>query len=104
MVAPKLLEILVVDANADIDIKSEDANLPSMKAEGPYKSVSIKMRGMENAQRVTLNTSALENKVNAFKHIMMLSEAMGTGFQPYSKLILPVITKHINHFSKPIRK
>ena len=73
MVAPKLLEILVVDANADIDIKSEDANMPSMKSEGPYKSVDIKVRGMENAKRVTLNTSALENKVNAFKHIMMLS-------------------------------
>jgi len=39
---------------------------------------------MENKQRISLNTSALENKIMAFKHIMQLSEAMGTGFQPYS--------------------
>ena len=34
----------------------------------------------------------------------MLSEAMGTGFQPYSKIVIPVITKHIQHFCKDIRK
>lgn len=32
VVAPKLLEILSVDANLDIDIKSENADLPSTQA------------------------------------------------------------------------
>ena len=58
MVAPKLLEILVVDANADIDIKSEDANMPSMKSEGPYKSVDIKVRGM-NCPKYLPNFSSM---------------------------------------------
>jgi hypothetical protein len=98
------LQILITDANVEVDIKAENADLPSAKTEGPTKSFELKMRGMENKQRISVNTSALENKINAFKHILMLAEAMGTGFQQYSTLVMPVITKHISHFSRAIRK
>ena len=59
---------------------------------------------MEDKTRVTLNTSALGNKIAAFQHIMKIAEAMGEGFQPYINVILPVIKANIGHFSKAIRK
>jgi hypothetical protein len=69
VIAPKFLEILINDANLEIDIKAENADLPSSEADNT-KSFELKMRGMENKQRVSLNTSALENKIYAFKHIL----------------------------------
>ena len=59
---------------------------------------------MENKTRISLNTSALGNKIAAFHHILRLSEAMGSGFVQYVPLVLPVLKDHINHFSKSIRK
>jgi len=103
VIAPKYLEILVQDAKTDIDIKQESADLPSA-ASDTSKSFEFKLKGMENSTRVSLNTSALGNKIAAFQHILKLSEAMGTGFLQYIPAILPVIKAHINHFSKAIRK
>lgn len=102
-VAPKFLEILINDANLDIDIKQENADLPSTQA-STSSSFEFKLKGMEDKTRVTLNTSALGNKIAAFQHIMKIAEAMGEGFQPYINTILPVIKAHIGHFSKAIRK
>lgn len=103
VIAPKYLEILVQDAKVNIDIKQENADLPSAASE-TQKSFEFKLKGMESSTRVSLNTSALGNKIAAFQHILKLSEAMGAGFLPYIPAILPVIKAHANHFSKAIRK
>ena len=79
MIAPKFLEILTADANLDIDIQQENADLPSAQA-ASNQSFEFKLKGMENKTRVSLNTSALGNKIAAFKHILIISEAMGEGF------------------------
>jgi len=50
------------------------------------------------------NTSDLGNKTQAFKHILKLAEAMGSGFVPYIATVLPVLKAHVTHFSKDIRK
>lgn len=65
VVAPKFLEILIVDANLDIDIKQENADLPSTQA-NTSQAFEFKLKGMEDKTRVTLNTSALGNKIAAF--------------------------------------
>ena len=103
VVAPKFLEILVKDANLEIDIKQENADLPST-ANAKANSFEFKLKGMESSTRVTFNTSDLGNKVQAFKHILNLSEAMGSGFTPYIQVISPLLKSHITHFSKEIRK
>ena len=103
VVAPKFLEILVNDANLEIDIKQENAQLPST-ADAKANSFEFKLKGMENSTRVTFNTSDLGNKIQAFKHILQLAEAMGSAFTPYIQVISPVLKKHITHFSKEIRK
>lgn len=38
------------------------------------------MKGLEGEQRITMNTSALEGKMAAFKLINMISENMGKTF------------------------
>ena len=68
------------------------------------KTFEFKLKGMENSTRVSLNTSALGNKIAAFQHIYKLSEAMGTSFEKYIPAVLPVLKANINHFSKAIRK
>lgn len=59
---------------------------------------------MENKTRVSVNTSALGNKIAAFQHILKMAEAMETGFEPYVQVVLPVIKAHMTHFSKAIKK
>lgn len=66
VVAPKFIEILIKDASAAVDIKSEDAILPSTTAASQMQSFELKLKGMENKTRVSLNTSALGNKIAAF--------------------------------------
>jgi hypothetical protein len=103
-VAPKFLEILFADANVEVDIKQENAALPTANQDSRNKSFEFKLKGMENSTRVSLNTSALGNKVAAFQMIMKLSEAMGSGFVQYIHQTLQVLKKNINHFSRAIRK
>jgi hypothetical protein len=103
-VAPKFLEILVKDASANVDIKSEIADIPTTQQDIKCKSFEFKLKGMENSTRISVNTSALGNKIQAFQLILKISEAMSTGFAPYIETVLPILKDHITHFSKAIRK
>lgn len=104
VVAPKFLEILIKDASVNVDIKSENADLPTANQDTKCKSFEFKLKGMENSTRISVNTSALGNKIQAFQLILKVSEAMSTGFTPYIETVLPLLKTHINHFSKAIRK
>jgi len=46
---------------------------------------------MENAGRLSLNTSELEQKVAAFHHILKVASAMGRAFEPYVPTVLPLL-------------
>ena len=68
-------------------------------------SFTFKMKGLEGEQKLSMNTSALECKLAAFKLINMISESTGKSFAPYCEAILPVMIEHISYkFSKSIRK
>jgi len=63
------------------------------------------MKGLEGSQRLSMNTSALESKMSAFKLINMISESMGTSFSPYVQGLLPIMVENMNYqYSKAIRK
>jgi hypothetical protein len=63
------------------------------------------MKGLEGEQRITMNTSALETKISAFKLINIISENMEKSFAPYVETILPIMTANMNYqYSKKIRK
>jgi len=54
--------------------------------------------------RVSINTSELENKIAAFHNILKVSASMGTSFEPYINIVLPVLQNHMNFTSKTLRK
>lgn len=92
----------MTDAKADIDIKMESAVLPNSSDAAGFV---FKMKGLEGEQRITMNTSALEGKIAAFKLINMISENMDKAFQPYCIPLLPIISDHMNYqYSKVVRK
>ena len=55
------------------------------------------MKGLEGEQRITMNTSALEGKIAAFKLITMISENMGKSFEPYCVPLLPIMVEHMQY-------
>ena len=95
---------LVNDARLDIDIKMEAAdNLKS--SDDKSSGFTVKVKGFEGDQRLSMNTSALESKIGAFKLINMISESLGTSFAPYTEALLPIMVENINYkYSKAIRK
>lgn len=101
---PALLTNLVNDAKLDIDIKMESAD-NSKNTEDKSTAITFKMKGFEGNQRLSMNTSALESKIAAFKLITMISESLGTAFAPYSEAILPIMIENMNYqYSKGVRK
>lgn len=64
---PTLLTTIVNDTKLDIDIKMESAVLPNTSDN--TQGFTFKMKGFEGDQRITMNTSALESKISAFKLI-----------------------------------
>lgn len=103
---PQMMNTLVTDANLDIDIKMEAAdNIKTSGAEDKSTSLTIKLKGFEGDQRLSMNTHALESKIGAFKLINMISESMGQSFAPYSEALLPIMISNMTYkFSKAIRK
>lgn len=103
VVAPRFLQILAKDAQIEIKVANEDADLPQSQ-NASMNSFNLKLRGMENGIRFSLNTSELENKIAAFNHILMVAEAMGTAFEQYVADLLPILYSHMNFTSRTLRK
>ena len=81
----------------------ESADLP--KNTDNNTTVTFKMKGFEGQQRITMNTSALEMKISAFKLIHLIADNMEKSFSKYAGQILPIVLGHIKYqYSKPIRK
>ena len=63
-----LLPTLINDTQVDIDIKMDNASVPTTTETNKNTTgYTFKMKGLEGEQRITMNTSALETKVTAFK-------------------------------------
>jgi hypothetical protein len=46
---------------------------------------------MESSTCININTSELENKIAAFSHLLTVASAMGTNFEPYIGIVLPML-------------
>jgi len=101
---PNMLTALVNDAKQDIDIKMENAELAKHKEENMV-GFTFKLKGFEGEQKISMNTSALESKIAAFKLIHMISDSTEKAFAPYCEQILPIMVEHMSYkFSRTIRK
>jgi hypothetical protein len=92
---PQVMPNLINDTKLNIDIKMESAELPNEK-EG-NAGFTFKMKGFEGNQRISMNTSALESKLSAFKLITMISESMGQSFAPYAEVVLPIMVENMTY-------
>lgn len=99
LIAPTLL----TDAKQQIDIKLTSADDPS--AGDDNQGVKLKLKGMEGEQRLSMNTTALESKILAYKLFHQISDNMGTAFAPFCEAALPQMLQDINYpYSKAIKK
>jgi len=82
---------LLKDAARDIDLKIQDAEIPSGEKDGKLTSLNVKIKGFEGERQISMNTNALENKINAVEIIRNISSNMGPAFfeqvEPVAKLI-----------------
>lgn len=81
-----ILPQLLNDAKQQIDIKLTSADDPTQENAEGYK---LKLKGMEGEQRISMNTSALEGKITAYKLFHQISDNMGTSFATYCEQVLP---------------
>jgi hypothetical protein len=58
---------LIADSKVSIDIKLTSADDPTADDNGA--GFTLKLKGFEGQQRISMNTSALESKITAFKLI-----------------------------------
>ena len=98
---PNLLKSLIADAEADIDIKLSESELQASKNPG----FTFKLKGMENEAKITMNTSALENKIKAVKNLATLADSLEESFAPYVETVYPIMEKMSTYdLSRAIRK
>ena len=104
-VAPKFLGILIKDASLEVKITHQEAREGEVAAQNENEtSMSFKVFGMENTQKILCNVSELETKIAAFSHIHKVAVAMGPGFKPYVDQVLPVLLRHLDYTSRAVRK
>ncbi len=98
-----LIPSLIADSKVSIDIKLTSADDPTADDNGA--GFTLKLKGFEGQQRISMNTSALESKITAFKLIQQISESLGTSFKVYCEGVLPVMLENLDYqYSKVIRK
>lgn len=101
---PDILTSLINDAKLEIDIKLENAAMPTYNDEG-VNSMTLKVKGMEGNQRLSMNTSALESKIGALKLLAMISDNAGKSFGPYCETIMPIAIENMQYaLSRAVRK
>lgn len=77
---PHIMPALIKDMSRDIDLKIVDADLAGSNSGDSNTALKVKIKGMEGERQISMNTNALENKINALGIIKNLAQNLGTGF------------------------
>ena len=100
---PSIMEKLLAGTQANVDFKLEDAELPTT-TDDKMTSVTFKMKGLEGQKKLSLNTTALETKINSTQVIRALAENLGKTFLPYVEKTYQVISELFEYkYSKAVR-
>ena len=101
---PGIMERLLKDAQCNVDFKVEDAEIPNLGHDESLTSVTFKMKGLDGQKKLSLNTSALENKINAVVVIRTLAQNLKTTFQPFVQPTLEVFVDLFDYkYSRAVR-
>ena len=72
---------------ADVDFKLEDNEIANLSSPTPtdsgVTSITVQMKGVEGNKKLSLNTNALEAKINSVQVIKELVKNLGTTFYEY---------------------
>jgi mannitol/fructose-specific phosphotransferase system IIA component len=107
---PLIIPALLKDAQKDLDFKMTDADEFEAKEEGEQKSgqqsMLLKIKGMEGAKQVTMNTNALEVKINAIQILKTLARNLETNIFEFVEDIAAVVIQKLlaDPFAYTIRK
>lgn len=86
---PHIMPALLKDARRDIDLKIQDAETAGTDEQNT--ALKVKIKGLEGERQISMNTNALENKINAIQIIKNLAQNLGPGFfeqvEPIANLI-----------------
>jgi len=108
---PTILPALIRDADRDIDFKVRDADdLEAEPDQGDtkdgYSQLNLKVKGLEGAKQVSMNTNALEVKINAIEILKNLARNLGTSIfdhvEDIAKLCIGKLLQ--DKFAQTIRK
>lgn len=109
-----ILESLIRDAKRGLDFKIVDsvaAELDEADADeeglnSDIQKIALKIRGMEGERQIQMNTTALENKLNAISIIRSLAQEMGKSFFEHAAPVVQLITEDLMHdkLSQSVRK
>lgn len=83
------------EASRDIDLKIQDADdvTKDKPAEDTgYTSMNIQVKGVEGKKLISMNTNALESKINALQIIHNLAQNLGTSFFDYVEPVSQLLT------------
>jgi len=96
---------LIKDVQRDIDLKIVDADLAG-KADNGNTALNVKIAGLEGQRQISMNTNALENKINAIGIIKNLAQSLGTGFFEQVETVANLIKGELLDYtySKAVRK
>ena len=103
---PHIMPALLKDISRDIDLKIVDADLAAKNTDTGSTSMNVKIKGMEGERQISLNTNALENKINAIGIVKNLAQNLGTGFFEYVESIAQLVASELlaYQFSRQVRK
>jgi hypothetical protein len=102
-----IMECLIRDCKKDVDLRIVDADSAAREdADDKNIKVEINIKGQEGAKQITMNTSALTNKLSAIQIIKSMSDSLGPVFFDW---VDPVATLVVNEMmvdltSSQIRK
>jgi len=100
---PLFVPALLKDANKDIDfkVKESDDLDGEEEDENGRAALVLKIKGMEGAKQVSMNTNALESKINAVTILKTLARNLGTSFYDWvdevGKTCIPLINDQYSY-------
>lgn len=108
---PPLMESLFRDARRDLDFKIVDAVEADLEEQedgekNDLQKIVMKIKGMEGQKTIQMNTTALENKLNAVQIIRSLAQEMKYHFADYVDPVTQLIVSELMHdkLSSTVRK
>jgi len=105
---PTIIPALLKDAQRSIDfkVKAQDDMGGDDEQEKGVQTLALKVKGLEGAQEVSMNTNALEVKINAVQILKNLTRNLETSIADYVEPIAKVMIEQLltDPYAQTIRK